>query len=87
VDGAQTTSYVKSVCSGLATCGLIDSEGSSDTLAAQTNGSDLNNTVWASKSFIQQRVERLYGPGALAQGFFRRTRQKPPDEIQVTLLS
>lgn len=22
------------------------------------------------KSFIQQRVERLYGPGALAQGFF-----------------
>lgn len=24
------------------------------------------------KSFIQQRVERLYGPGALAQGFFIR---------------
>lgn len=29
-----------------------------------------------SKSFIQQRVERLYGPGALAQGFFVKKRQK-----------
>lgn len=29
-----------------------------------------------SKSFIQQRVERLYGPGALAQGFFATKRQK-----------
>ncbi|XP_050306506.1 uncharacterized protein LOC126743446 isoform X2 [Anthonomus grandis grandis] len=28
------------------------------------------------KSFIQQRVERLYGPGALAQGFFATKRQK-----------
>lgn len=28
------------------------------------------------KSFIQQRVERLYGPGALAQGFFVSKRQK-----------
>lgn len=27
------------------------------------------------KSFIQQRVERLYGPGALAQGFFVTKRQ------------
>ncbi|CAG9821659.1 unnamed protein product [Phaedon cochleariae] len=32
-----------------------------------TNGSE-------TKSFIQQRVERLYGPGALAQGFFVTTR-------------
>ncbi|XP_049822340.1 uncharacterized protein LOC109599490 [Aethina tumida] len=29
-----------------------------------------------SKSFIQQRVERLYGPGALAQGFFVSRRLK-----------
>lgn len=29
-----------------------------------------------SKSFIQQRIERLYGPGALAQGFFVMKRQK-----------
>ncbi|GLH05390.1 Disks large-associated protein 4 [Gryllus bimaculatus] len=28
------------------------------------------------KSFVQQRIERLYGPGALAQGFFSRTRQQ-----------
>ncbi|XP_068980620.1 uncharacterized protein [Bombus flavifrons] len=30
----------------------------------------INNTTSSEKSFIQQRVERLYGPGALAQGFF-----------------
>ena len=83
VDGSQTTSYVKNVCSGLTTSGSLDSEGSSDTLAAQTKCPDLESTAWASKSFIQQRVERLYGPGALAQGFFRRTRHKPADELQV----
>ncbi|XP_044265366.1 uncharacterized protein LOC123011795 [Tribolium madens] len=31
------------------------------------------------KSFIEQRVERLYGPGALAQGFFVSKRQKYGD--------
>ncbi|CAB0042462.1 unnamed protein product [Trichogramma brassicae] len=30
----------------------------------------LNCSSGSEKSFIQQRVERLYGPGALAQGFF-----------------
>ncbi|XP_076284870.1 uncharacterized protein LOC143211262 isoform X2 [Lasioglossum baleicum] len=30
----------------------------------------LNTSSSSEKSFIQQRVERLYGPGALAQGFF-----------------
>ena len=30
----------------------------------------LNSSSSSEKSFIQQRVERLYGPGALAQGFF-----------------
>lgn len=29
-----------------------------------------NTSSSSEKSFIQQRVERLYGPGALAQGFF-----------------
>ncbi|XP_012252011.2 uncharacterized protein LOC105683751 [Athalia rosae] len=29
-----------------------------------------NSSLNSEKSFIQQRVERLYGPGALAQGFF-----------------
>ncbi|XP_076180106.1 uncharacterized protein LOC143153127 [Ptiloglossa arizonensis] len=29
-----------------------------------------SNSSSSEKSFIQQRVERLYGPGALAQGFF-----------------
>jgi hypothetical protein len=83
VDGSQT-SYVRSNRSGLAMCDSTDSESPSDTLLAQSNRSDVENITWASKSFIQQRVERLYGPGALAQGFFRRTRHKPPDEVQVT---
>ncbi|KAL6434351.1 hypothetical protein ACFW04_006047 [Cataglyphis niger] len=30
----------------------------------------INTSSSSEKSFIQQRVERLYGPGALAQGFF-----------------
>ncbi|XP_046811645.1 disks large-associated protein 4 [Lucilia cuprina] len=40
------------------------------------NGLDAHNTSddsgggGAKRSFIQQRVERLYGPGALAQGFY-----------------
>ncbi|KAF7993253.1 hypothetical protein HCN44_006313 [Aphidius gifuensis] len=34
------------------------------------NDSLLNSSTNSEKSFIQQRVERLYGPGALAQGFF-----------------
>ncbi|XP_054003085.1 uncharacterized protein LOC128889459 isoform X1 [Hylaeus anthracinus] len=33
----------------------------------------LNNSSSSEKSFIQQRVERLYGPGAPAQFFFKRT--------------
>lgn len=35
-----------------------------------------------SKSFIQQRVERLYGPGALAQGFFNQKRQKTKSQCE-----
>lgn len=38
------------------------------------------------KSFIQQRVERLYGPGALAQGFFisKRTKNRLSDSDNET---
>ncbi|CAH1970809.1 unnamed protein product [Acanthoscelides obtectus] len=51
-------------CNGQARC-------TSETALKQeyTNGNE-------TKSFIQQRVERLYGPGALAQGFFVSKRQK-----------
>lgn len=34
------------------------------------NQKTINGQNTETKSFIQQRVERLYGPGALAQGFF-----------------
>ncbi|CAK9812505.1 Disks large-associated protein 1 [Anthophora plagiata] len=37
---------------------------------AEVENQILNNSSSSEKSFIQQRVERLYGPGALAQGFF-----------------
>lgn len=40
-------------------------------LTNSTNGSDSSP-----KSFIQQRVERLYGPGALAQGFYSPVRTR-----------
>ncbi|XP_069702984.1 uncharacterized protein [Periplaneta americana] len=81
IDGVQTSSYVRSVRSGPAVSGSPTSE-KPESSSAQTNGMNSESSMWTSKSFIQQRVERLYGPGALAQGFFRRTRHKPPDEIQ-----
>ncbi|EDW72104.1 vlc, isoform A [Drosophila willistoni] len=37
---------------------------------AVENGKHGNGSSGATSSFIQQRVERLYGPGALAQGFY-----------------
>ncbi|KAK9302117.1 hypothetical protein QLX08_005732 [Tetragonisca angustula] len=38
----------------------------------QVENQTINSSTSSEKSFIQQRVERLYGPGALAQGFFFR---------------
>lgn len=46
-----------------------------------TNGS-ADIPASPSKSFIQQRVERLYGPGALAQGFFNQKRQKTKSQCE-----
>ncbi|XP_014486968.1 PREDICTED: uncharacterized protein LOC106750827 isoform X2 [Dinoponera quadriceps] len=39
-------------------------------LTTEVESQALNISSSSEKSFIQQRVERLYGPGALAQGFF-----------------
>ncbi|XP_032691129.1 uncharacterized protein LOC116853905 isoform X2 [Odontomachus brunneus] len=39
-------------------------------LTTEVESQVLNTSSNSEKSFIQQRVERLYGPGALAQGFF-----------------
>lgn len=36
----------------------------------ESESQTFNTPTHSEKSFIQQRVERLYGPGALAQGFF-----------------
>ncbi|CAH0550040.1 unnamed protein product [Brassicogethes aeneus] len=46
--------------------------GQSKTTSESTVRKEFSN----GKSFIQQRVERLYGPGALAQGFFVSKRNK-----------
>ncbi|XP_057328687.1 uncharacterized protein LOC130669686 isoform X1 [Microplitis mediator] len=58
--------------SNISSCG-DDSflNGSSIEIENQT----INLSSSSEKSFIQQRVERLYGPGALAQGFFKRANQ------------
>ncbi|XP_039309529.1 uncharacterized protein LOC105196174 isoform X3 [Solenopsis invicta] len=55
--------------------GVINVSGTSFSDTSILNGSSvesqvLNTSSNSEKSFIQQRVERLYGPGALAQGFF-----------------
>nr|CAD7402037.1 unnamed protein product [Timema poppensis] len=65
---------------------LLNHTGSKLGTSQQSSSSEtLLNSVWSTnggvnKSFIQQRVERLYGPGALAQGFFRRTKVHLKDE-------
>ncbi|XP_048002352.1 disks large-associated protein 5 isoform X2 [Leguminivora glycinivorella] len=48
------------------------------------NGESLTSPM---KSFIQQRVERLYGPGALAQGFFNQKRQSRSEEEESRILT
>ncbi|KAK3926325.1 Disks large-associated protein 1 [Frankliniella fusca] len=42
-----------------------------------TNGASSHHTPVSTKSFIQQRIERLYGPCSLAQGFFHRSHKNP----------
>nr|CAD7454104.1 unnamed protein product [Timema tahoe] len=65
---------------------LLNQTGSKlDTSQQSSSSETLLNSSWltiggVNKSFIQQRVERLYGPGALAQGFFRRTKVHLKDE-------
>lgn len=44
---------------------------SSVEIIAEVNGK--TTTCSTRKSFVQQRAERLYGPGALAQGFYKRS--------------
>lgn len=44
-----------------------------------TTGKDTGNDA-ETKSFIQQRVERLYGPGALAQGLYSPKKPKQNEE-------
>lgn len=74
---AQKKSYVQT----------ISTQSSASTDNAQIMvGSTIANGD-SSKSFIQQRVERLYGRGALAQGFFKRMSLTPKvsDEVQVSI--
>nr|CAD7396658.1 unnamed protein product [Timema cristinae] len=64
---------------------LLNHTGNKLDASQQSSSSEtLLNSSWSTngvnKSFIQQRVERLYGPGALAQGFFRRTKVHLKDE-------
>ncbi|XP_071450745.1 uncharacterized protein [Hetaerina americana] len=63
---SQNKSYVRTVTR------TFDSASVHGTSVTEEHSSSAN-FVTPSKSFVQQRVERLYGPGALAQGFFKRT--------------
>ncbi|KAE8741145.1 hypothetical protein FOCC_FOCC013307 [Frankliniella occidentalis] len=55
----------------------LDRHASMSDKKVYTNGSALHNTPVSTKSFIQQRIERLYGPCSLAQGFFHRSHKNP----------
>ncbi|XP_074032529.1 disks large-associated protein 2 isoform X2 [Leptinotarsa decemlineata] len=46
---------------------------------SETSGGQEFRNGQETKSFIQQRVERLYGPGALAQGFFKPQKKRVSD--------
>lgn len=52
----------------------------STTSTTMTSNKDGGNDAAAAKSFIQQRVERLYGPGALAQGLYSPKKPKQFEE-------
>lgn len=53
---------------------------SSTTTTLTTSGGHTTTGTDSAKSFIQQRVERLYGPGALAQGLYSPKKPKQHDE-------
>ncbi|XP_063222343.1 uncharacterized protein LOC134530941 [Bacillus rossius redtenbacheri] len=78
---SQTKSYVTAVSANGAT---IQASASMPNQCVRDDAGSLSNSVNTCKSFIQQRVERLYGPGALAQGFFIRTKgllRDPDDQV------
>ncbi|EDW08376.2 uncharacterized protein LOC6578531 isoform X2 [Drosophila mojavensis] len=52
---------------------------------AYCNGGEPSKSATATSSFIQQRVERLYGPGALAQGFYSPKKQSSSSAKQQQL--
>ncbi|KAL2718038.1 hypothetical protein V1478_011914 [Vespula squamosa] len=75
--GQQTKSFSSSYAESSPKPSTINISNSSFSDTSILNGSNVeiehqitNTSSSSEKSFIQQRVERLYGPGALAQGFF-----------------
>ncbi|XP_046593713.1 uncharacterized protein LOC107225761 isoform X1 [Neodiprion lecontei] len=73
----QNKSFMSNVTDSSPKSTSFNVTNTSMTEMSMTNGSSVetenhtfNSSFSSEKSFIQQRVERLYGPGALAQGFF-----------------
>lgn len=72
-------------------CSTYFKSPNSTTVTSSFNGLTINRdpnldydstTKTSSKSFIQQRVERLYGPTALTQGLYSPKKPKSADELQ-----
>lgn len=70
-----TSYFKKTILTSSATTTMTTTSGGG---AGGVSGKDSGNDV--TKSFIQQRVERLYGPGALAQGLYSPKKPKQTDE-------
>lgn len=75
--GQQNKSFSPSFAESSPKPSTINISNTSFSETSILNGSNIdienqttNTSSSSEKSFIQQRVERLYGPGALAQGFF-----------------
>nr|KAF7439395.1 hypothetical protein H0235_001786 [Vespula pensylvanica] len=75
--GQQTKSFSSNYAESSPKPSTINVSNTSFSDTSILNGSNVeiehqttNTSSSSEKSFIQQRVERLYGPGALAQGFF-----------------
>lgn len=74
----HSSTKIYSTTDSVDSCTVLENGDKCVSLKQITNGTKYSNgtTTTEQKSFIQQRVERLYGPGALAQGFFVNKRQK-----------
>lgn len=76
-------SFLKSINSFENNCKTETTRGYSASSSSSTRKANANFDVFESKSSIQQRIERLYGPAALAQGFYVQKPTKFKSEFKI----